>query len=127
MVSSENKDDRIKISYEPFKEVIIKEYTRFEKIEDLIYLFAQLRASGNPVSLNWAEELVFVYNPLPPETEQTMEDFMKGKIYWTNVTFATMPEYRPVLETREKIQVPVINLSSNSTIRQIMKWLKQLK
>jgi len=117
----------IKITYEPFKEVVIKEYTRFEKIEDLIYIFAQLRASGAPVSLNWANGLVFVYSPLPPDTEQIMEEFLKGKVYWINVTFSAMPEYKPMLETKEKIQVPIINVSSNPIIREVTEWLKQQK
>ncbi len=123
----EKKDETVKITYEPFKEVVIKEYTRFEKIEDLIYIFAQLRAGGAPVSLNWANGVVFVYSPLPPDTEQIMEEFLRGKIYWTNVTFSTMPEYKPILETKEKIQVPIINVSSNPIIRQVTEWLKQQK
>jgi len=125
MSKSEKKDETIKITYEPFKEVVIKEYTRFEKIEDLIYIFAQLRAGGLPVALNWANDLVFVYAPLPPDTDQLMDAFLKGKVYWTNVSFAAMPQYRPVLETKEKIQVPVINATSNVIIRQVTEWLKR--
>jgi len=127
MSASEKKGELVKITYEPFKEVIIKEYTRFEKIEDLIYIFAQLRAGGAPVSLNWANGIVFVYSVLPPDTEQIMEEFLKGKVYWVNVTFAAMPEYKPVLETKEKIQVPIVNVSSNPIIRQVTEWLKQQK
>lgn len=54
-----------------------------------------------------------------------MEEFLKGKVYWANVSFAEMPQYKPVLETKEKIQVPIINASSNVTIRQVAEWLKQ--
>jgi len=125
--ASEKKGELVKITYEPFREVVIKEYTRFEKIEDLIYIFAQLRAGGAPVSLNWANGVVFVYSALPPDTEQIMEEFLKGKVYWVNVTFAAMPEYKPVWETKEKIQVPIINVSSNPIIRQVTEWLKQQK
>lgn len=117
----------IKITYEPFKEIVIKEYVHFEKIEDLIYIFAQLRAGGAPVSLNWANGLVFVYSPLIPDTDQLMEEFLKGRIYWVNVSYAEMTEYKPIFETREKVQVPIINLSSNPMIIQVMEWLKQQK
>jgi hypothetical protein len=123
----ENKDEKIKITYEPFKEIIIKEYTKFEKIEDLIYIFAQLRASGAHVSLNWANGLVFVSTVLPPENDLLVKDFLEGKIYWASVTFAAMPEYKPIFETKEKIQVPVLNASSNVMIRQVTEWLKQQK
>ena len=117
----------VKITYEPFKEIVIKEYVRFEKIEDLIFIFAQLRAGGAPVALNWANGLVFVYSPLPPDTDQLVEEFLKGRIYWINVSFAEMPEYKPIFETRERVQVPIINLSSNPMIGQVMEWLKQQK
>ena len=40
----------VKITYEPINEIVIKEYIRFEKVEDLIYIFAQLRAGGAPRS-----------------------------------------------------------------------------
>jgi len=125
MPISEKKDETIKISYEPLKEVIIKEYTRFENIEDLIYIFAQMRVAGAPVALNWANGIVFVYSPLPLDTDQLAEEFLEGKVYWANVSFAVMPQYKPVLETKEKMQVPVINASPNVIIRQATEWLKQ--
>jgi len=117
----------VKITYEPINEIVIKEYVRFERVEDLVYIFAQLRAGGAPVSLSWANGLVFVSSILPPENDEIMEAFLKGKVYWTNVSFAKMPEYKPLIETRERVQVPVINLSSSSVIVQIMEWLKQQK
>lgn len=117
----------IKIIYEPFKEVVIKEFTRYEEIEDLIFIFAQLRASGVPVALNWANGVVFVHSPLPPDTDQLMGEFLKGRVYWSNVSFAIMPEYKPVYETKERVQVPIINASSNPILVQVTEWLKQQK
>ena len=117
----------VKITYEPIKEIVIKEYVRFEKIEDLIYIFAQLRASGAPVSLNWANGLVFVYSLISPENDLILEDYLKGRVYWTNVSFAEMPKYKPLVETKERVQVPIINASSSPIIVQVMEWLKQQK
>ena len=120
----EKKSDVIKIIYEPFKEIVIKEYTRFDRIEDLVYIFAQLRAGGAPLALSWANGIVFVYSPIPPDSDQLIDEFLKGRIYWANVSFADMPQYKQVLETKEKIQVPVINTSSNATFSQVTEWLK---
>ena len=117
----------IKIIYEPFKEVVIKEYIRYEKIEDLIFIFAQLRASGVPVALNWANGVVFVHSGLAPDTEELMGEFLKGRIYWTNVSFALMPEYEPVYETKERAQVPILNVNSSPIFVQVTQWLKQQK
>jgi len=117
----------VKITYEPIKEIVIKEYVRFEKIEDLIYIFAQLRASGAPVSLSWANGLVFVYSLISPENDLILEDYLKGRVYWTNVSFAEMPKYKPLVETKERVQVPIVNASSSPIIVQVMEWLKQQK
>lgn len=121
----EEKNDVIKIIYVPFKEIVIKEYTRFDRIEDLVYIFAQLRAGGAPLALSWANGIVFVYSPIPPDSDQLIDEFLKGRIYWASVSFAHMPQYKQVLETKEKIQVPVINASSNATFSQVTEWLKR--
>ena len=117
----------VKITYEPFKEVVIKEFTRYEKIEDLIFWFAQLRAGGLPVSLNWANGVVFTHSPLTSDTKELVNEFLNGRIYWTNVSFAIMPKYKPVIETKERVQVPIINVSSNPIFVQAIEWLKQQK
>jgi hypothetical protein len=117
----------VKITYEPINEIVIKEYIRFEKVEDLIYIFAQLRAGGTPVLLSWANGLVFVHSQLLPENDQVLEAFLKGKVYWTNVSFAEMSKYKPIVETKERVQVPIINASSSPTIVKVMEWLKKQK
>jgi hypothetical protein len=127
MSTINEKREHVKIIYEPLKEVVIKEYTYFESIEDLIYIFAQLRASGAPAVLNWANGLAFVYAALPPDSDQLIDEFLKGRIYWATVSFAKMPQYKQVVETKEKIQVPVINASSNAILSQVTEWLKQQK
>ena len=117
----------VNVTHEPFEEIVIKEHAFFDKIEDLAYIVAQFRASGAPVTLSWANGLVFFYSDVIPETDPIAEQFLKGRIYWTNVSYAEMPQYKPIFETRERVQVPIINLSSNPMIIQVMEWLKQQK
>ncbi len=117
----------IKITYEPFEEIVIKEYIRFEKIEDLIFTFAQARIGGEPVILSWANGVAFMHSPLILDNDQIVEDLLKGRVYWTNVSFAEMSEYKPIFETREKVQVPIINVNSSPIFRQVAEWLKQQK
>lgn len=117
----------IKITYEPFKQIVIKEYIRFERIEDLIFTFAQARISGDPVILSWANGIAFIHSPLILDNNQIVEDLLNGKVYWTNVSFAEMPKYKPIFETREKAQVPIINVNSSPLFREVAEWLKQQK
>jgi len=118
----------MKITFEPFKEIEIKEYTKFEKLEDLVYAFAQLRAVGQPVSLNWAEGIVFIHAVMPPTTSELVaEDFLKGKLYIISVNFALMNRYKPSITYKSpqgEVAVPIINVSSNSILSELVRWLK---
>jgi hypothetical protein len=121
----------MKITYEPFEEVIVKEYTRYENLQNLLYIFAQFRASGQPVSLNWAKGVVFTHAALPPSTDQLMEEFLKGRFYIVNANFALMPEYKQVIHYTtpegQQIPIPVVNASDSKTLCEIAEWLKAQK
>lgn len=121
---------KLKIRYEPFEEIIVKEYVRFDKLDDLIYIFAQLRAAGQPASMNWAKGVVFIHFVLPPGTDQLMEEYIKGRLYYVNVSFALMPEYKPVVRYKGpegEMPVPVINMSHNKMLCELAEWLKSQK
>jgi hypothetical protein len=38
-----------------------------------------------------------------------------------------MPKYQPTIETKEKMIVPVIDMSSNPMFRKVASWLKEQK
>jgi hypothetical protein len=120
----------MKITYEPFEEVVVKEYVRYENLQNLLFIFAQLRASGQPVSLNWAKGVVFALSPLPPSTDQLMEDHLKGRLYIASASFALMPEYKEVVNyiaDGQKMPIPVINASDSIALCEIAEWLKVQK
>jgi hypothetical protein len=121
----------MKITYEPFEEIIVKEYVRYEDLQNLLYIFAQIRTSGQPVSLNWAKGVVFTHAPLLPSTDQLMEDFLKGRLYFVSVNFALMPDYKQVVYYNppegQKIPIPVINASDNKALCELAEWLKTKK
>lgn len=120
-------DKLVKVTYSPFKEVVIKEYVRFDKLDDLIFIFAQFRGSGMPVSLNWANGIVFSFVQLDPAaSEELIEEYLQGKVYWVTVIFALMPHYKPLVEI-QKTPVPVINMNYNAIYREVADWLKQQK
>ena len=121
---------KLKIRYEPFEEIVVKEYVRFDKLNDLLYIFAQARAAGQPASLNWAKGVVFIHSVLPPDTDQLMEEYIKGRVYCANVSFALMPEYKSVVYYKGpegEAPVPVINVSSSKMLCELAEWLKSQK
>ncbi|MEM2105238.1 MAG: hypothetical protein QXV21_02050 [Candidatus Bathyarchaeia archaeon] len=117
----------VKIKFEPFKEIVIMERNFFATPDD-IARFVSVIAGGKPAGLYWAEGVVFLYFPLPASTESAAKALIEeNRVYWTFVGYAFMPKYQQTIETREKIIVPVIDMSSNPMFRKVANWLKEQK
>ncbi|MEM2393610.1 MAG: hypothetical protein QXW82_05005 [Candidatus Bathyarchaeia archaeon] len=117
----------VDVKFEPFKEIVIMERNLFSTPDD-IARFASIIAGGKAAGLYWAEGVVFLYFPLPVTTETAAKALVEqGRVYWTFVGYAIMPKYQPLIETKEKIMVPVIDMSSNPMFRKVANWLKEQK
>jgi hypothetical protein len=120
-------EEDVIIRFEPFKEIVIMESNFFSTPDD-IARFASIIAGGKTAGLYWAEGVVFLYFPLPATTETAAKALVEDKrVYWTFVGYSYMPKYQPLIETKEKIMVPVIDMSSNPLFRKAAKWLKEQK
>src|SRR5512146_2937217 len=103
----------VAVSYEPFKEIVIMEKTRFANAEE-IARFTSVIAGGKLAGLYWVEGMVFLYFPLTASNTVVAKELLeKRKVYWTYVGFAPMPKYAPAIETKEKMIVPVVDISSD--------------
>jgi hypothetical protein len=115
------------IKYEPFKEIVIMEKTRFPTPDDMAR-FTSVIAGGKLAGLYWAEGVVFLYFPLPPSNAAVARMLVEsGKVYWTFVGYSLMPKYELTIETKEKMIVPVIDISANQMLRKVAQWLKEQK
>jgi len=115
------------VRYEPFKEVVIMEKDYFATPDD-IARFTSIIAGGKSAGLYWAEGVVLLYFPLPASTETTSKMLVEnGRVYWTFLGYSFMPKYQPVIETREKMIVPVVDMTSNALIKKVALWLKEQK
>lgn len=120
-------EEQITIKYEPFKEVIVMEKNFFSTPED-IARFTSIIAGGKAAGLYWAEGAVFLYFPLPASTETTAKMLVEhGRVYWTFLGYAFMPKYQPVIETRERMIVPIVDMTTNALMKKIATWLKEQK
>lgn len=120
-------ESEVLVKYAPFREVVIMERDFFSTPDD-IARFASIIAGGKAAGLYWAEGIVLLYFPLPASTEITTKMLVEnGRVYWTFLGYSFMPKYQPVIETREKMIVPVIDMSSNLLITKVAKWLKEQK
>jgi hypothetical protein len=116
---------KVTVKYEPFKEIIIMERTPFPTPEHLAR-FTSVIAGGKLAGLYWAEGVVFLYFPLPASTTAVAKALIEtGKVYWTFVGYSLMPKYALTIETKEKMIVPVIEISSDPVLTEVAKWLKK--
>jgi len=108
-----------------FKEIIILERTKFKSVDDLAR-FASIAVGGKTTGVYWANGVVFIYYPLPTSTEVAAKALIEEKkVYWAFVSYALMPEYRLIIETKERIMVPVINMSTSNLFSKVAQWLKE--
>jgi len=120
-VMSEND---VLVTYDPFKEIVVMERTAF-KSPDEIARFTSVIAGGKLAGLYWADGVVFLYFPLPPSTAAVAKALIESrKVYWTFVGYALMPRYEPTIETKEKMIVPVVDISANGMLKKVASWLK---
>ena len=120
-------EGEVSVKYEPFKEIVVMEKHSFASADE-IARFASIIAGGKAAGLYWAEGVIFLYFPLPASTEVTAKMLVeKGRVYWSFLGYALMPKYQPVIETREKMIVPVVDMTSNAVIKKVALWLKEQK
>ena len=112
----------VKIVFQPIKEVVILDYFQFSK-DTLSQMFSTMIQTGLPIMGHWAEGVLFVHFTLTPDTNDLMEEYLKGRIFWSSVNFASMPKYSPFIKITG-IEIPVLNVSHHPVLCQVAKWLK---
>lgn len=114
---------KVKIIYRPAKEIIILDFFQFSR-NALDQMFARLIHSSLPVMAQWAEGLIFIYFPLAPDTDELMENYLKGRIFWSSVNFALMPKYSPSIRVGG-LEIPVLDVSNHPILSEVARWLKK--
>jgi hypothetical protein len=68
---------------------------------------------------------VFLYFPVSVSTDLAAKELIEHRrAFWTFVGFSLMPKYQPAIETKEKMIVPVIDVSSSTMFKKVAHWLK---
>ncbi len=117
----------VAITYEPFKEIIVMEKTHFNTPEE-IARFTSVIAGGKLAGVYWVDGVVFLYFPLPATTAAVAKALLETRrVYWTFVGYAFMPKYAQTIETKEKMIVPVVDISADPILRKVASWLKEQK
>ncbi len=117
-------ESSLSISYEPFKEIVIMEKNHFGSPEE-IARFTSVIAGGKLAGLYWVDGVVFLYFPLTASNTTVAKELLeKRKVYWTYVGYALMPRYMQTIETKERMIVPVVDISADPILKSVAQWLK---
>jgi len=114
----------VEIVCNPPKQLIILECTHYPTIDALAKVIAVVISAGESVILKWAEGVAFMYTHLQPTTEDLMSELLKGRVYWSEVFFAEMPEYKQTIRVGT-LDVPVIDVSPNPLLSDAARWMKK--
>jgi len=76
--------------------------------------------------LKWAEGVAFSYIDILQATESLTNDFLQGRMYWSDVISASTSEDKPVTRVGT-VDISVIDVTPNSFLRQVARWMKQHK
>ncbi|RLF12635.1 MAG: hypothetical protein DRJ69_00795 [Thermoprotei archaeon] len=113
----------IKVRYEPCREVVIKEVVEYPSVESLARLLNAYFRAGQLIVPNWTEGVLFCYFPLPLTSDSLVREYLNGRVIWSSVMFTLMPNYQEFLKI-DGVEVPVIDVSHNPSLRRVAKWLK---
>jgi len=111
----------VQVKYEPFKELVIKDFTYEPSSEKLASLVAPAIAAGAQAYLQWAEGILYAPSSAPPETQY--EELLEGTVVWLGVTFAPMPKFASLIRVGG-IEVPVNDASKSELGVAAARWLK---
>ncbi|MCL1965938.1 MAG: hypothetical protein FWF66_01155 [Candidatus Bathyarchaeota archaeon] len=116
---------QVTVSYEPFQDIVIMEKNHFCSPEELAR-FTSIIAGGKLAGLYWVNGMVFLYFPILASTAVVAKELLeKRKVYWSYLGYAVMPKFAPIIETKEKMIVPIVDVSSDSVLAGVADWLKQ--
>jgi len=108
----------------PVKELMILECARYPSADALARVIAIVISAGESVILKWAEGVVFMNTVLQPTSDELLAELLKGRMYWSEVYYAEMPEYKQTIRVGT-LDIPVIDVSPNPLIRDAANWLKK--
>ncbi len=113
----------VTIIHSPPDQIVVTGLTSFISQQNLASMIAfVMNVSGQPLALYWAEGVVFLADFVEPEA--LPEEYVKGKIYASNISHAPMAKYNNSIRVAN-VEVPVIDVTSNIALRDLAKYIRE--
>ncbi len=99
----------VSIIHAPPQEIVVTGLTGFTSQQNLASMIAfVMNVSGQPMALYWSEGVVFLADLAAPDA--LPEEYVKGRIYASNVSHAPMAKYNNSIRVAN-VEVRVIDVS----------------
>ena len=121
------KEQRVEISVEPYKRIVIRSYMQFASPE---YLVSSIAAHipkaviGRIGSLLWSNEIVFKQVSLP-NSEVVSKELLLGNLWIGHIDFAHMPRFQPdIMIPDGDVTFSVIDTTGHTTFDGLTSWIR---
>ncbi len=118
------KENKIEIIENPIKKIVILSSAQIS-LEEFFKRAEFFAMAGQGIILNWAEGIVFLVVFLQSDSDIIIEETLKGTQYLATVLFASMPKYESIKKVGGVREIPIVDQTSISHMRQIAQWLKE--
>jgi hypothetical protein len=118
------KENEIEIVENPIRKIVILSSAQIS-LEEFFKRAELIAMTGQAIMLNWAEGIVFLIVPFQSDSDIIIEETLKGTQYLGFVFFASMPKYESIKKVGGVREIPIVDQTSISHMRQIAQWLKK--
>jgi len=112
----------VRFEYQPWKKVVVHEVVKFPLDFILSTHSLGVPEGGVGRAVNWVDGIVFEHTPMPP-TEDVIREQLSGQVHWNSIGYTLLDKYQPIF-TVGSIRIPVIDLSTSQTFRDMAKWIR---
>jgi hypothetical protein len=111
------------VTFEPRKQVIIHEYTKYDKAEEMVNSMTVGAPPGSVAGpLQWVDGVLMKFNVMPLNSELVVKELLAGRLHWDHVSFAPLEKCAAI--RTDNVTMTVIDVSSNPTFKAIAKFIK---
>ena len=120
--SLERPSGTIKILYAPWKEVVLHEAIQYT-VRDLLRMQSLgVQTGGLAAPLLWASGIIFAHEGMPA-VKDVIEEQLQGRIHWSSVRFVVMREFMDHIIVECQVTVPIVDVSTNPTLKTAADWI----
>ena len=115
----------MKVVYKPIDELVI-----FDLAEFTVKEMAKMASQGYQLGelgkeLYWANGIVLDYAPITSTDTVHKELIEHRRAHWRRLIWGRMPEYKPIIDFKEGVKIPVLDVSSDPVFDGVTKWIKE--